>query len=68
MKVCIEARVMLTSNFKTSDCLINWSTGIVEYMQMPRAGNNLVGNMYVKFGDEDAGNYLKNNGLRDELE
>ena len=44
-----------------------FSTGKIEYMQMPTAWSNLVGIIYVQFGDLDAGNFLKNNFLRDEL-
>ena len=57
LKMCIGARVMLTSNTNTSDHLINESTVKTEYMQMLRAGNNLV-------ADIDADNSLKNNLLR----
>ena len=67
LKICVGARVMLTSNINTSDKLINGSTGEVKYILMPRGGNNLVGSIYVKFDDPNAGNSLKNNRLKDEL-
>ena len=57
----IGARVMLTANINTSGHLINKSTGKIEYMQMPRAGNNLVGIIYVRFVNIDASNSWKNN-------
>ena len=60
LKMCIGGRVMLTANINTSDHLINESTWKTEYMQMLRAGNNLV-------ADVDADNSLKNNLLRNEL-
>ena len=33
-------------------------------MQMPRAENNLIGIIYVKFDNVDAGIFLKNNILK----
>ena len=63
----IGARVMLTANINTSGPLINKSTGKIEYMQMPRAGNNLVGIIYVRFVNIDASNSWKNNLLGNEL-
>lgn len=63
MKVCVEARVMI--NINTANCLMNGSTGKIEYMQIPRAGNIEVGIIYVTFGNKDAGNSFKNNLLRD---
>ena len=47
---------MLTANINTSDHLIKWVHWKIEYMQMPRAGNDLVVIIYVKFGDVDATN------------
>ena len=55
LKVC-GSRVMLTANINTSDHLIKWVHWKIEYMQMPRAGNDLVVIIYVKFGDVDATN------------
>ena len=66
LKLYIGARVMLTANINTSSRLMNGSVGKIEYTQIPRAGNDLVGIIYVKFYDVDAGNSLKNN-LRNEL-
>ena len=65
-KLYIGARVMLTANINTSSRLMNGSVGKIEYTQIPRAGNDLVGIIYVKFYDVDAGNSLKNN-LRNEM-
>ena len=61
LKVIIGARAMLSANTTTSNRLIKVLTGKIEYMQMPKAENNLVGFIYVKFGDVDAGNSLQNN-------
>ena len=58
---CCGARVMLTANINTSDCLINGSTGKIDYIYLLRVGNNLVGIIYAKFDDVDAGNSFKNN-------
>ena len=55
LKVC-GSRVMLTANINTSDHLIKWVHWKIEYMQMARAGNDLVVIIYVKFGDVDATN------------
>ena len=63
----IGARVMSTANINTSGHLMNKSTGKIEYMQMPRAGNNLVGIIYVRFVNIDASNSWKNNLLGNEL-
>ena len=49
---------------KNRSGLINGSTGKIEYMQMPRAENNLIGIIYVKFDNVDAGIFLKNNILK----
>ena len=61
LKVIIGARAMLSANTTTSNRLIKVLTGKIEYMQMPKAGNNLVGIIYVKFDDVHAGNSLKKN-------
>ena len=58
---------MLNANINTSGHLINKSIGKIEYMQMPRAGNNLVGIIYVRFVNIDASNSWKNNLLGNEL-
>ena len=63
----IGARVTLTANINLSDHLVNGSTGKIKHMQIPRARNNLVGIVYVKFDEVDAGNALKNNLLRNGL-
>ena len=42
LKVCVVARIMFTANINTLDALINRSTGKIEYMQIPRAKNNLI--------------------------
>ena len=47
---------MLTANINTSDHLIKWVHWKIEYMQMARAGNDLVDIIYVKFGNVDATN------------
>ena len=65
--MCIVAKVMLTVNINTPNSLINGSTGKIEHVQIPTAGNNLLVIIYVKFDDVDACNSLKNNRLRDEL-
>ena len=67
LKVCIGARVILAGNISTSDHLINRSTGKIEFMERLTAASTLVGIIYVKFGDADAGDPLKNNLLRNEL-
>lgn len=67
LNVCIVAKVMLTVNINTPNSLINGSTGKIEHVQIPTAGNNLLVIIYVKFDDVDACNSLKNNRLRDEL-
>ena len=56
LKIFIGAKVMLTANVSTLDHFINESAGRIEYMQMSRAGNNLVCIIYVKFDEIDAGN------------
>ena len=61
LKVIIGAKAMLSANTTTSNRLIKVLTGKIEYMQMPKAGNNLVGIIYVKFDDVHAGNSLKKN-------
>ena len=59
LNVCIETRVILIANINTSDCLMNGSIEKIEYMQMSRAGNNLVGIIYIKFDNVGSGNSLK---------
>ena len=55
---------MLTAIINTTDHLINGCTRKTGYMQMPKVGNSLVSIIYVKFDNVDAGNYLRNNHLR----
>ena len=59
LNVCIGTRVILIANINTSDCLMNGSIEKIEYMQMSRAGNNLVGIIYIKFDNVGSGNSLK---------
>ena len=59
LNVCIGTRVILIANINTSDCLRNGSIEKIEYMQMSRAGNNLVGIIYIKFDNVGSGNSLK---------
>ena len=59
LNVCIVTRVILTANINTSDCLMNGSIEKIEYMQMPIAGSNLVGIIYIKFDNVGSGNSLK---------
>ena len=65
--MCIVAKVMLTVNINTPNSLINGSTGRIEHVQIPTAGNNLLVIICVKFDYVDAANSLKNNRLRGEL-
>ena len=44
-----------------------WVNGKNRVMQIPRAGNNMVSIIYVKFDHVDAGNSLVNSLLRNEL-
>ena len=44
-----------------SGLLVSGSAEKIEYMQMPRAANNLVGIIYVKFDNINGGDYFKRN-------
>lgn len=59
LKLYIGARVVFTTNINTSGHSVNGSTRKIEYMQMSRAGNNLVGIIYIKFDNVGSGNSLK---------
>ena len=64
IKLCVGARVMLSVNLDLTDKLHNGSIGEIKYIQMPVGGNTLLGKVYVKFDDPDAGKSRKNNNLR----
>ena len=66
LKLCVGARIMLTDNISVSDRLINGSIGTVKHLEV-RPNKPLLGTIYVKFDDPDAGNSLKDRRLRGEL-
>ena len=66
LKLCLGARIMLTDNISVADRLINGSIGTVKHLQM-KADKPLLGTIYVKFDDRNAGNSLKDRRLRGEL-
>ena len=57
---------MVTANLDVSERLINGSIGTVKVLNV-NANYPLFGEIYVKFDDLNAGNYLKNSRLRGEL-
>ena len=66
LKVCKNARVMLTDNVNIPEKLINGSIGTVKAINVnPR--NFLAGEIYIKFDDKDAGHTLKKRSLPGEL-
>jgi len=66
LKVCVGARIMLTDNISVSDRLINGSIGTVMHLEL-KPDKPLIGTIYVKFDDPNAGNSLKDRRLRGEL-
>ena len=58
IKICIDARFMLTINLDTEDHLINGSIGTIKYIHMDEA-NPLNGTIYIQFDDPDSGNKRK---------
>ena len=65
LKLCVDARVMLTDNISVSVRLINGSIGTVKHLN--RRSKPLCSTVYVKFDDPKAGNSLKDGRLRGEL-
>ena len=66
LKVCVGARIMLTDNISVSDRLINGSIGTVMHLEL-KPDKPLIGSIYVKFDDPNAGNSLKDKRFRGEL-
>ncbi len=64
LKVCVGARIMLLHNLDVSEKLANGSMGVVHRLHINRR-NPLLGEIYIKFDDPDAGNSKKNPLLRD---
>ena len=67
LKLCIIVKAKLIANISTAELFSNGSTGKIEYFQVPRGRDHLLGIICVKFDDIDTNNYLKNSLLRDEL-
>ena len=65
LKLCIDARVMLTDNISFSDRLINGSIGTVKHLD--RISKPLCSRIYVKFDGPKAGNSMKDKRLCGEL-
>ena len=66
LKICVGARIMLLDNIDIPGKLINGSMGTVARIHINRR-KPLLGKIYVKFDDPQAGNSMKETRLRGEL-